>query len=268
MVAAQFRQDVFMRAFIENSECFYILNKLQKKLLSMRLCKYENFILNDNFNLLLKDEFFQPQEVLSGKNICELCLDQPSSIDYGLRQSIEDIKDLEGSLIDDLVAGDKRLLRYYLDAGLAEENLIVNIDFTFVSTLRKAMELNKNQSIKLLVEKIFEMNETCYQEVMMLELPKFLEMPNIDRIYDFLERDYEEYHAIKKEQDELARNVDGDYKHQFCNMEDYTNHPDLPPFSEHKIDYHVKEKFKDYHDFNKEVIAEVVAKDPYMTWSV
>ncbi len=118
------------------------------------------------------------------------------------------------------------------------------------------------------MERIFEDNETAYQEVMMLEFPKFLEMPNIDRIYDFLMRDYEEYHAIKKEQDELSRNIDGSYKHRFCNMEDYTNHPDLPPFSANKIDYHVKERFKDFHDFNKEVIAEIVAKDPYMTWGV
>ena len=51
-------------------------------------------------------------------------------------------------------------------------------------------------------------------------------------------------------------------------MEDYTNHPDQPPFSANKIDYHVKERFKDFHDFNKEVIAEIVAKDPYMTWGV
>ena len=159
-------------------------------------------------------------------------------------------------------------MSYYLKAGLAEENLIVNVDYTFVTSLRKAMELNKNQAIKLLVERIFEDNETAYQEIMMLEFPKFLEMPNIDRFYDFLMRDYEEYLAIKKEQDELSRNIDGSYKHRFCNMEDYTNHPDLPPFSAKKIEYHVKERFKDFHDFNKEVIAEVVAKDPYMTWGV
>lgn len=85
VVAAQFRQEVFMQAALENSECFFILNKVQKKLMSMRLCKYENYILNDNFNLLLRDEFFQPQEVLSGMNLCELCLDRPDSIDYGLR---------------------------------------------------------------------------------------------------------------------------------------------------------------------------------------
>jgi len=64
-----------MQANLENSENFFILNKVQKKLLSMKLCKYENYILNDNFNLLLKNQFFQPQEVLDGKNICELCLD-------------------------------------------------------------------------------------------------------------------------------------------------------------------------------------------------
>jgi len=30
----------------------------------------------------------------------------------------------------------------------------------------------------------------------------------------------------------------------------------------------VKESFKDHHNFDKEVIAEVVAKDPYMTFGV
>jgi len=75
-----------MQATLENSECYFILNKLLKKLFSMKLCKFENYILNDNFDLLLKDQFFQPQEVLDGKNICELCLDQPINIDYALRQ--------------------------------------------------------------------------------------------------------------------------------------------------------------------------------------
>lgn len=74
-----------MRAALENSECYYILSKIQKKLMSMTLCKYENYILNDNFNLLLKDQFFNPQEVLSGKSISELCLDKPEFIDYALR---------------------------------------------------------------------------------------------------------------------------------------------------------------------------------------
>lgn len=150
----------------------------------------------------------------------------------------------------------------------AETNKIVNIDFNFVTTLRKAMELNKNQSLKLLVDRIFEDNDPKDQEVMMLDLPKFFAGPCIDRIYDFLCRDYDEYNAIKKEQDEMLRNPDGACKYRFCNLEDYTNHPDLPPFSSKSIDYHVKESFKDHHNFDKEVIAEVVAKDPYMTFGV
>ena len=47
-----------MKSNFENSESYYVLNKLQKKLLSMRLCKIENSILNENFDLLLKDQFF------------------------------------------------------------------------------------------------------------------------------------------------------------------------------------------------------------------
>ena len=119
VVASSIKQNVFMQANLENSENFFILNSVQKKLLSMRLCKFENYIMNDNFNLLLKNQFFQPQEVLDGKNICELCLDQPVSIDYALRQKSEDIGSLEGSLVDDIVIGDENLMSYYLQAGLA-----------------------------------------------------------------------------------------------------------------------------------------------------
>ena len=68
------------------------------------------------------------------------------------------IENLEGSLIDDLCAGDELLLQYFIDISLAEKTNIVNVDYTFVTTLRKGMELNKNQSVKLLFDRIFEEN--------------------------------------------------------------------------------------------------------------
>jgi len=51
------------------------------------------------------------------------------------------------------------------------------------------MALNSNQSVKILLEKIWELNNIRYQELLMLDLPVFLRLPKIERFYDFLERD-------------------------------------------------------------------------------
>lgn len=42
----------------------------------------------------------------------------------------------------------------------------------------------------------------------------------------------------------------------------------MPPFARDECSYHVKERYRDYHDREHEVIEEVVAKNPYMTWGV
>lgn len=96
---------------------------------------------------------------------------------------------------------------FYVKADLCEENLVVQVDFNFCSTLRIAMELNQNQSIKMLLAHLFEKNNVAYTEIMMLELPKFLHFPLISRIYQFLDRDHDEKMAIMEDQE---KNYDGD----------------------------------------------------------
>lgn len=36
------------------------------------------------------------------------------------------------------------------------------------------------------------------------------------------------------------------------------NHPELPPYSDEPIKYHVKERFSDFHDKKLEVIGEIL----------
>lgn len=156
-------------------------------------------MLNDDFDALMREEFYQPQEVLQGKTICDLCLTFPKEIAHGLKQKQEVYKRIDGSLIHEISNNDDTSLDYYLKVGLCEENLIVQIDFNFVSSLRLAMELNSNQSVKILLKKVFELNSKPYQEMMMLDLPKMLQQPKIERIYPFLERDYEEYLLTQKD---------------------------------------------------------------------
>lgn len=176
----------------------------------------------------------------------------PKEIAHGLKQNEEIYKKIDGSLIHEISNNEESALDYYQKVGLCEENLIVQIDFNFVSSLRLAMELNSNQSVKILLKKVFELNTKKYQEMMMLDLPKMLHQNKIERIYPFLERDYEEFLLTQKDQDDVYTNKIK--KNEFCNFEQFLSHPDLPPFACERKAYHVKESFSDFHNAEVEII--------------
>jgi len=70
--------------------------------MSMQLAKFEYFVLTDDFDKLMRDEFYQAQEVLQGKTICDLCLNFPKEIAWGMRLDEKKYSQIEGSLIDEL----------------------------------------------------------------------------------------------------------------------------------------------------------------------
>lgn len=85
-----------------------------------------------------------------------------------------------------------------MELNLAEENLLIQVDFNFCTSLKIGMKLNSNQSVKVLLEKIWELNDSKYQELLMLDLPVYLSQPKIERFYDFLERDADEQAVIEQ----------------------------------------------------------------------
>lgn len=130
-----------------------------------------------------------------------------------------------------------------------------------------AIELGQNQSVKLLLGEIFRLNSRDYQEVMMLDLPKFLESDLLSRFYPFLERDHNEFMAIYRDQEALHLQPNREQS-SFCNFEDFICHPDLAPFSSEQVHHHVMQDFTDYHNYEEELYEEVIKEDPYMTWAV
>jgi len=48
--------------------------------MSMQIAKFEYFVLNDDFDALMREEFYQPQEILEGKTINDLCLKFPKEV--------------------------------------------------------------------------------------------------------------------------------------------------------------------------------------------
>jgi len=170
--------------------------------------------------------------------------------------------------MEELTQQDEELMNFYLNIGLCEQNAIIQVDFNFVTTLRLAMTLSSNQTVKLLLKYIFETNTAEYQENMMLDLPTYLDQPIITRIYEFFQRDHDEIQAIKGREKDMYKASHVAFKPLFCNFEDFTHHPKLPNFSNARITYHLVEKFKDFHNHEVEILDEVISSEPEAQWGV
>lgn len=114
-----------MGHYFENSESYYVHHKVIKKLLSMKLAKFEYYVLNDDFEALMREEFYQAQEVLQGKSINDLCLGFPREVAQGLKQNPEQYKKIIGSLVEEVSNGEQGLIENYLKIDLCEYNLLI-----------------------------------------------------------------------------------------------------------------------------------------------
>lgn len=60
VVGSQIRQRVWMENLLDDSETYWVLQKTNKKLLSMHLGRFEQAIMNDDFESLEREVYFNP----------------------------------------------------------------------------------------------------------------------------------------------------------------------------------------------------------------
>lgn len=89
------------------------------------MAKFENFVLNDDFDVLMREEYYQSQELLEGKSINDLCLNHPRHVAQGTEQDTAQISSIAGSLAEEICEADQRKIDNLKRFGLAEETLII-----------------------------------------------------------------------------------------------------------------------------------------------
>ena len=165
----------------------------------MALAKFECYVMNDDFDQMQNGMFYNPMEILDGKSMNDLCVNYPSEIAQGLEQEEYTYKHMKGSLIEELCDGNQEMITTYLEMDMCELTLFVNLDFNFNSIIRVAAEIGQQQTVKYVLEKVNDLNSIEYQDIFMIELSRQLQLPRIDRFYDFLHRDYAEAKEIEAE---------------------------------------------------------------------
>jgi len=162
VASCQFKNKVYQGEFLDDAESYWVMHKVIKKLLSQNQAKFENYLFNDNFDVIQKKEFFKSQEILDGRSIQDLTVIIPKEVGQGLQQEPEDYKNISGSLIDDLTCSNNELMNTYFKMQMCENTLLIHLDFNFCSTLRFALELNENKTVEYLLDKIFDINSREY----------------------------------------------------------------------------------------------------------
>ena len=147
----------------------------------MKMPDFE-YILTNSFEKLKKEEFFQPQEVLYGKSICDICVSDPESVSKALKAtSSQESVDFTRTILYKLVVGDPLRKKAFTEINQYPENLKINFDFNMESTITRAMHFKSYKSIKLLLEYIFEEdNSNDYYNIIMMHFSEILRSENLN----------------------------------------------------------------------------------------
>lgn len=80
VVASQLRQKIWMDDYFDVSEAYWILQKTNKKVISMMRATFDKYMMNDDFDQMQKGGFYNAREMLDGKSMNDVCVNYPSEI--------------------------------------------------------------------------------------------------------------------------------------------------------------------------------------------
>lgn len=116
------------------------------------------YIALNSFMMLKRKYFFQPQQLLEGKSICDICLNDPKAIEYGLKLFNKNAWPQDKlSELNDLCGDQGQHRRKILsEMNIYPKFLLLNRDMNMVSTIRRGMEQHNKKSLKLILNTIFD----------------------------------------------------------------------------------------------------------------
>lgn len=125
VISTVLRKNVITRNIFDKYEIEKILSKSIEISLGMRIPDLEYLILN-RFEDLAKKSFFQAQELLQCKSICDISLGDSESINEGVANYREnDDNNLSGSIFDVLTRSDQVRKDMFREIGFAPKILII-----------------------------------------------------------------------------------------------------------------------------------------------
>ena len=131
-----------------------MLRRATDKLMSMRIPTL-SYIMLKNFDDIKNEDFFQSQELLKGKSICEICINDPYSVTMAVENWEKFSKEQSGSIIHSISSSDKVRKDIFKFVGFHKQILMLQQDFNFVSTIQRGLLQNSIKSLQVILKYIF-----------------------------------------------------------------------------------------------------------------
>ena len=181
--------------------------------------------------------------------MCDIHLNDDASISAAVCMDIDKIQDMSGTIIYDFLKSFPELYEMNKEQKRLRKNIIVSLDFNFVSQLERAFPLNASLAINILIKKIFEINSVDYHPILSLVLPNILAQDSISIILPFFSRTADEQEEVNETDQEM------------CNFERFFEDDRLPLKSNEEIECFQQPTFSDFNKYQDEIIEKIVNRD-------
>lgn len=153
------------------------------KIMSMRMPDLEYMVMN-TFDDIKDKDFFQQQEILQGKSICEISLTDPRAVVEALEkwQDKPEVSKLSrNSLFEQIVNKDEYRKYLFSSIGYSTRQYLLNCDFNFQGTIERALALSSSKALSAIIETIFAQENTfLYNEMILFDLGVIMKSSSIE----------------------------------------------------------------------------------------
>lgn len=110
------RDNITDSFIFDQTETYAMLRKILENILEMRRPDLEYILLN-TFESLIKTDFFNCQEILNGKSLCDICLGTPKMVQQALTYFLEQDQEafIDKTLVAPLIRGDNIRKEFFKD---------------------------------------------------------------------------------------------------------------------------------------------------------
>ena len=247
VISAYLRSKLIDLNAFTNQEALHLLQRANNKSMAMRLADLK-YLVTKTFEDIQRTDFFQTQEILEGKSVCDISITDPKSVSKALQQwplLSEEDRLSKQSCLELITQKDRFRVKLFQKSGYFFRQTLINYDFNFQGTIQRALESNSTKSINAIIEAIFEHdNSPAYCELLNLDMVHILASEKVEIPLYFSRQTLEQRVDAKA----LAKGI--------CSLESVLVDNELPTFSSERSIEHLIKDVSSYSNIEVEVLEQ------------
>lgn len=115
------------------------------------------YVFLNSYEDLLSQNFFQSQELLEGKSLCDIAINDYQIVCDNCALALQKKSKVEtNTLLNKICENDSYRKKMFQQIEFVDKVFLLNFDFDFKGTINRAIDCGAEQSIKVIFQTIFE----------------------------------------------------------------------------------------------------------------